>query len=81
VFNASLAVAAKDAKAVGQLGDVAQMDYLQTAFLRMKAPAGVQNSLQEFATISHRLAGQSTLSDSDYRGLQRSLQNLYTLLA
>jgi anti-sigma factor RsiW len=81
VFNASLAVAAKDAKAIGRLGEAAQMDYLQTAFLRMQAPAGVQNSLQEIATISNRLADQSALSDADYRGLQRALQNLYTLLA
>jgi anti-sigma factor RsiW len=82
VFNASLAVAAKDAEAIGQLGEAAQMDYLQKVFIRMQAPAGVQRSLHEIATIINRLAGQkSPLSDADYRGLQRELRNLYTLLA
>ncbi len=82
VFNASLAVAAKDTSAIGQLGEAAQLEYLQNAFLRMQAPVGVQNSLHEIATISNRLAGQkSPLSDNDYHKLQQALQNLNTLLA
>ncbi|WP_455211474.1 zf-HC2 domain-containing protein [Kaarinaea lacus] len=80
-FNTSLAVAAKDANAIGQLGEAAQIDYLQKSFLRMNAPVGVHSSLEEIATISYQLAGQQkTLSDADYHSLQRALQNLHTLL-
>ena len=82
VFNAGLAVAAKDRNAIGQLGDASQIDYLQKAFLQMQAPTGVHNSLREIATISNRVADrQSPLSDNDYRELQQALQNLYILLA
>ena len=81
VFNASLAVAAEDAGVLTQ-GDFAkQLDYLQKAFVRLKAPVGVQNSLHEIAVI---LAQQSlehtSLSRKDFRALQQSLQNLNILL-
>ena len=81
MFNASLAVAAEDAGVLTQ-GDFAkQLDYLQKAFVRLKAPVGVQNSLHEIAVI---LAQQSlehtSLSRKDFRALQQSLQNLNILL-
>jgi hypothetical protein len=81
VLNASLAVAAKDADAIAQLGEAAQLDYLQNAFLRINAPVGIQQSLQEIAIVSHRLGDRQTrLSDADYQSLQRTLENLYALL-
>jgi hypothetical protein len=81
VFNANLAVQAKDAAAVVRLANAAQLDYLQNAFLRLNAPPGVQNSLENIATIAHSLSGQRpSLSDRDYRSLQESLRNLQALL-
>jgi anti-sigma factor RsiW len=81
VFNANLAVQAKDAAAVVRLANATQLDYLQNAFLRLNAPPGVQNSLENIATIAHSLSGQRpSLSDRDYRSLQESLRNLQALL-
>ncbi|KPJ91475.1 MAG: hypothetical protein AMJ53_11565, partial [Gammaproteobacteria bacterium SG8_11] len=59
-----------------------QLEYLQQAFLRINAPAGVHNSLQKIAAIATRLPGrQSTLSEADYHSLQDALLNLYSMLA
>lgn len=82
VFNANLAVAAKDAVAVGKLADVQQLDYLQNAFSRVDAPPGVHNTLADFAMTANSLSGQqTTLSDREYRRLKEALKILQALLA
>jgi hypothetical protein len=81
VFNASLAVEAKDAAAVAQLANAAQLDYLQNAFVRLNAPPGVHNTLRNIAVTANSLPSeQKSLSDQDYRSLQQALRNLHALL-
>jgi hypothetical protein len=82
VFNANLAVAARDAVAVSKLADVQQLDYLQNAFVRLDAPPGVHNTLADFAMTANSLSGQQpTLSEREYRRLKEALKILHALLA
>lgn len=81
VFNANLAVAARDAAAVGKLVDARQLEYLQNAFLRLDAPPGVHNTLADFAMTANSLSGQqTTLSEREYRRLKEALKILHALL-
>lgn len=76
LFNAELAVAAKDAEAVKRLNRTQQIQYLQNVFSRMNAPIGIEKSLGEIAVI----LSQSALTDRDFRALKRSVGNLRTLM-
>jgi hypothetical protein len=81
VFNASLVLAAQDPAAFNRLGLAAKLDYLQNAFVSLKAPVGVQHSLQEIATrMEHYSTGNAPLSRKDFRAMQQALQNLNALL-
>lgn len=82
VFNVGLAVAAQDSTALMGQDVVPQLNYLQKAFSRLKAPVGVRNSLQDIATVLvQQSSDNAPLNRKNFESLQQALQNLNALLS
>jgi hypothetical protein len=76
VFNMDLAAAANQSELIRREINGEQLSYLQNSFYRLKAPVGIQKSLQEIAIIID--GGLS--SEKDLRSLRQELHNLRVML-